>query len=417
MLVFLSIALGILMSYAVSAPIHPQQKHPVAELEDLGLTEEQMAARLLDWLNRDRISYTLSRLQMNPGLTAIAARHNEKMAAASLIAHEFPDYPVLAERLADENLFFSSFGENVAESETFVTRLIHKGLMDSPPHRRTILTESHTHCGIAILHRGSRWYITQEFAQLFAPADLGETEKTIHERLQAPTAGGPGLTPIVNAHKLLQATARARLTDRPLDPKFPDLGRCQIIQYYFQSPEAIIGDLRREAKERDADACGLGLAFGRNRRYPGGTYALATLFYEKMTARQIGVEATCKALCTRINQIRRSARMRPLQNHTRLGQEAEELAQDVAKQLQSGALDLAGLSPRTTNLFRFHRDLKKEYQANIGVFFFQALEEPSPTLDTLVKTREADRRVGVAVVIPEFAGIPANYFIAVVKLN
>lgn len=132
---------------------------------DAPSSPDAMADRLLLLLNRERLERGLAPLAVHPGLRAAAEKHSRKMADMGSMAHDYPDYPSLAERLRAEEVCFTRAGENVAHGEGVGLGDIHDGFMQSPPHRGNILDSRYTDIGIAVFRdeAGGLW-VTQVFA-------------------------------------------------------------------------------------------------------------------------------------------------------------------------------------------------------------------------------------------------------------
>lgn len=161
-------SISLLLLILLSLNICPW-KVTAQEVEDLNLSTEQLEERLIDWVNRGRIEKGMTALVFHPVLRAVARSHCRKMLQENRLSHSFPDYKPLEERIRDAGLFALSVGENIAESETFITRLIHQALMDSPCHRKNILNETYAHMGIGVVYTGHVYYICQVFATIAEP--------------------------------------------------------------------------------------------------------------------------------------------------------------------------------------------------------------------------------------------------------
>ncbi|MCU0237603.1 MAG: CAP domain-containing protein, partial [Acidobacteria bacterium] len=136
------------------------------EVEDYGLSPEQLEDKLLVLVNRERGSQGLPELRFDPLLREMARAHSKKMIGENRLGHDFPGYEKLDERAARAGVYFSKVGENVAKSETFVIRFFHEALLASPEHRENILDGEFTHLGVGIEKSGATYFVTQEFGRL-----------------------------------------------------------------------------------------------------------------------------------------------------------------------------------------------------------------------------------------------------------
>ena len=148
--------------------------------QKLRQTEQQ----LLELLNGERSKRGLNLLKIDKVLKQLALGHSRKMSREQKLSHDFPGYPSLAERMRKSGLYFTSAGENVSFSNTFVASYIHKGFMDSPPHRQRILDHEYSHCGITIVESAKGFWVTQEFAQLYCLEDVVVMEANINQLLR-----------------------------------------------------------------------------------------------------------------------------------------------------------------------------------------------------------------------------------------
>ncbi len=143
------------------------------EVEDYGLSPEQMEDKLLLLVNQERNSRGLPALGFDPLLRVMARAHSQKMISENKLGHDFPGYELLDERAAKAGVYFSKVGENVARSETFVVRFFHEALLASPEHRENILDRDFTHLGVGIEKSAATYFVTQEFGSLFVARSPG----------------------------------------------------------------------------------------------------------------------------------------------------------------------------------------------------------------------------------------------------
>lgn len=138
-------------------------------VEDLGLSLEQLEEQLFFLVNHERSSRGLPEFQFDPLLRKMARDHSRKMMRENKLAHDFPGYNKLSIRAVLAGLHFLSIGENVAIGDTFVMRFFHEQMLASFGHRENILDKKFTHLGIGIEQNENKYYITQDFANLYEP--------------------------------------------------------------------------------------------------------------------------------------------------------------------------------------------------------------------------------------------------------
>lgn len=120
-------------------------------------------ARMLDLVNRERAAQGLGLLAVDERLRQAAREHSEEMVRLSYFAHESPVHGSPFDRMVRAGARFGAAGENLAFAPT--VEAAHRGLMNSPEHRKNILTPQFRRVGIGVVTAGS-WgkMFTQNFA-------------------------------------------------------------------------------------------------------------------------------------------------------------------------------------------------------------------------------------------------------------
>ena len=137
---------------------------------DLMETEllEPYENRLFDRVNNARTDAGRGKLKLDLQLRALARAYAEKMLRRGFFDHEEPSGINLPERATGSNLEkFALWGENLASlaNPEEPTLEAHRGLMDSPGHRRNILDSRFTHLGVGAASDGRWWIFVQLFGQ------------------------------------------------------------------------------------------------------------------------------------------------------------------------------------------------------------------------------------------------------------
>ena len=273
------------------------------EVEDLNLTPPQLENRLLEWVNKERQKRALHILKTDPQLIEVARAHSRKMAAEKKLGHDFADYDSLSSRLVKAGLYFTYAGENVARGDTFVMRIVHQSLMDSPGHRVNILSGNFTHLGIGIVFDGDLYYTTQVFSRLYTPKNPLKVESeligTLHGLL--PEASR---SPITNAADLLEICRKRAgdfLAGHP-NPNLPDSwkwGKAELTSNTFNENYEITSRLAQEIKSEPCSWI-LGVSFRRTALNPGGCYAVSMVKFPHLSQNDdLGRE-----VFTRLNEAR-----------------------------------------------------------------------------------------------------------------
>lgn len=250
------------------------------KVEDLGLSLEQLEDRLFYLVNRERSGRGLAELQLDPRLRAMARDHSLKMIGEKKLAHDFPGYEKLAERAVRAGLYFSELGENVASGDTFVMRIYHEQLMSSPDHRENLLDGRFRQLGIGIALSGNQYYVTQEFASLFAPVAAAEMERDMEIDLDARL--GRQMEPPRSAAEMKENCRRLAslfLQDRSPQKIADAMGVATVYNFSFVDRQDGFGRMFAAIKGSRPLYWALGLTFGRSEKNPGGIYALTLIMF------------------------------------------------------------------------------------------------------------------------------------------
>jgi uncharacterized protein YkwD len=121
-----------------------------------------LEARMLSWVNAERIKAGLNTLKADPELTAVGRKHSIDMFQRGYFSHVSPDGKGPFDRMHDDGVPFTNAGENIALAPTL--DIAHNGLMNSPGHRANILRPQFSRLGIGIVDGGKYGLmISQEF--------------------------------------------------------------------------------------------------------------------------------------------------------------------------------------------------------------------------------------------------------------
>lgn len=161
-----------------------------------------MEAAFLTAINRARAENGLGALVLRPRLLDAARFHNLDMASNDFFGHEGAKGRYHHDRIAalDRRAVLSFSAENVTKLEvlqgpydfTGVVARLHEGLMNSPGHRKNILSEDATHIAIGVVRSTRGVWVTQVFVRL-----SGELARDVPVRI-APNGRVAGLPPLYN---------------------------------------------------------------------------------------------------------------------------------------------------------------------------------------------------------------------------
>jgi uncharacterized protein YkwD len=144
-LTLVTLAAALLASSAVAAPAKPAG----------GLSS--LESGVLIQLNQLRAKHGLAALRISPKLTAAAREHSQQMAADGYFAHESADGSAFWKRLktyyASSPWQYWSVGENLLWSSPDVSpSQAIKLWLDSPEHRKNMLTGRWREIGVSAIH-------------------------------------------------------------------------------------------------------------------------------------------------------------------------------------------------------------------------------------------------------------------------
>ena len=123
---------------------------------------EDLEAKMLDLVNNEREKAGLNPLKFDAEMLVVARAHSKDMFARGYFSHETPEGLSPFDRMKKAKVRFLAAGENLALGQTLT--ICHRGLMNSPGHRKNILNPAFGRVGIGILDGGIYGLmITQNF--------------------------------------------------------------------------------------------------------------------------------------------------------------------------------------------------------------------------------------------------------------
>lgn len=137
---------------AVSPPI--RKTHSPAELAAL----EQ---RMIDLINQERTKAGLKSLEVDPRVTKLARMKSQDMVDKGYLDHKSPTYGYVEDMVRAAGISAQAVGENVGTGRT--VEGLHETAMESPTHRRNILSPQYTHIGVGIVDGQSGIVTTEMF--------------------------------------------------------------------------------------------------------------------------------------------------------------------------------------------------------------------------------------------------------------
>ncbi|MBX9680252.1 MAG: CAP domain-containing protein [Gemmataceae bacterium] len=157
----ISICLGIAVLLALAALVRSPALAEPKDEPAVKMTKEE--TYIFNELNRERKEKELTPLTSNSTLIRLARRHSTNMGKQDKMDHVL-DEKNPSDRAKDIGYNYMKLGENIAYGKGVELDAIHKGWMDSKPHRENILNEDFAEVGVGIITdaQGKQWF-TQVF--------------------------------------------------------------------------------------------------------------------------------------------------------------------------------------------------------------------------------------------------------------
>jgi uncharacterized protein YkwD len=243
---------------------------------------EQIETELLEMVNRERELQGRGPLVQHPLLREIARSHSAKMATENLLSHYFPGWPPPMEKLRQADVYFLINAENIALSPTPDAGYIHQAFMDSFGHRINILDGRMLQAGIGVVKSGYDYYVTQEFAALIDRPDEEKAMALIEGDLRGwfKEKFGTQAASAVEARSWAKVSAQQYLRGNPISLDLFNERKMHGINICYNDMETILAELKTAKWNAAVSSLAVGVAWGRNAGFPGGTYSVSLLLFE-----------------------------------------------------------------------------------------------------------------------------------------
>lgn len=257
----------------------PGQAAAVSQEQVTVPSTAEMERQLLVALNAERTSRGLQDLRELPELVTLARQHSANLARRNVVSHDSASGASYQQRLTAAGVGSVVNGENVGRSGTFLTQLIHQSFMDSTAHRQNMLNPAFDAVGVGVaLGKQGTYFVTVDFIKRLTMKSSDEIRAMMLGALTRARAR-TGRAPVVLVNVLNTIAgdmARAKADGRAL-PQVP-LTRLRTSTRFVAGVDldqlaAALGEDRLDG----FGVAGIGSAFGRNREFPGGAYAICVL--------------------------------------------------------------------------------------------------------------------------------------------
>jgi uncharacterized protein YkwD len=332
----------------------PQNMELPSRKQDLFSLER----KLFELINEERQKNGLHVVSFSPDLSHLARTHSQDMASRGRISHSSTDGRSYMQRLVDEGFYFIAIGENVAFSNGYMPELIHQSLMESQGHRENILDPKFDQVGIgAVLKKNKGYFITQDFRK----SPVLKDEKMVKREIQRDMNALRRINSLVPLNFFPEADEYAHrcslnmikdLRPPPLPRQFGDT------QYHFITSPALEGAqaiYKNKILDENYETAGLGVAFGRNEKYPGGSYFITLLLFPENKYRHMSLADIKQIILHTINELRESEGHNPLKEDKRLVTHAEKAVETIFEK-KTLSPDIFPMLPETTFLYFITQD-------------------------------------------------------------
>jgi uncharacterized protein YkwD len=129
----------------------------------------EMERKTFDDINAQRKKNNLNILTWDTQVADAARSHSQNMAARNFFSHRDPRLGELDERLKRMKIQWRMCGENIFYEKGYANpvQVAVEGWMDSPGHKKNVLTPEFTHSGVGIVRRSDgTFYFTQIFIRV-----------------------------------------------------------------------------------------------------------------------------------------------------------------------------------------------------------------------------------------------------------
>lgn len=232
--------------------------------------------RLLHLLNQERATAGLAQLTWDDHLAQAARPHSELLAKHGALSHMFAGEQPLLQRAGAAGARFNSVAENVAYAPE--VDLVHKSLMESPPHRANILNRDYNAVGIGIVERDGELYVTEDFARLlpaYTATEFGDQVIAAVNQLRAQK--GIALVGARSDTRLQKAACTTSLDAQKILKLMP--GATDVAVFTASQPGTLPSSMQRAASDRTLHRMAIGVCFQSGDKAGFSKYWVVAAFY------------------------------------------------------------------------------------------------------------------------------------------
>jgi len=240
----------------------------------VGLSRNEL--KLFNLVNQERVKVGLPRLQWDYHLAQSARGHARLLAKNGVLSHQFPDEPVLGDRMGVAGVRFNIGAENVAAGDT--VEKIHEGLMNSPEHRANILSPKYNAIGLAIVPQDDDLYLTEDFASVLP----SYTEQQFREAVatafnKARQANGIAEVSVRANANLHEVACSDNNDGQQIIHDLP--GALNLVVFRASEPEKLPNGMQKTAADRSLHRMEIGTCFRPGKDHGYGSFRVVAAFY------------------------------------------------------------------------------------------------------------------------------------------
>jgi uncharacterized protein YkwD len=252
-------------------------------LEATALAQEQFDAagekQLVELINQERAREGLPPLAMDERLTQAARKHTALLVKHKTLSHRYEEEESLEVRVADENLRSDRQAENVAMDIDVADA--HANLMNSPPHRASILSSKYNAVGVGVLHSGDEVYVTEDFAHRLPDYSDAEADAVLQTTIAKYASAKGHPAPARKAQSTIHQMACDMALIDVLDAGTPKsiAGVHHVVAWTATDLEDLPAGAKNLLSQPLNAGYSLGVCFAASVSHPGGMYWIVLVGY------------------------------------------------------------------------------------------------------------------------------------------
>ena len=323
-----------------------QEKEPSSQKKDVPTIELD----LFNLINTERKKLGLAPVRFSPPLSFLARKHSQDMALRGDISHLSTSGETYSERLVKGGFYFIKNGENIAFSQTFIPEFIHKGFMEGPGHKATVLDPDFDELGIGVVFKKDKgYYVTQDFVRALAPKGRIEAEAEVEENINKirRVYSLPPISFLKEANRFAQQCSINKAKGRPFPSLLTHFGETHTIYIRSASFEYVYSKYKDKLLDINYETGGLGIEFSRNKESPGGTYYITLLLFPENKYRSRSNKDLKEIVFHTINNTRENKGLSSLIEDKKLAVRAKKALKMIYAQVNNESITIPRLGSAT----------------------------------------------------------------------